>query len=482
MFKKWLGYIAVSFAVLIGFSIVNTEQQVSAATEPHYTIATDTTFPPFEFQGKNGKYVGIDMDLLAAIAKKEHFTYKLTPMSFNSATQSVLSGQIDGVIAGMTITDEREAVFDFSKSYYKTGIIMAVNKASKIKKLTDLKGKTVALKTGTGSAEYARGIQKKYGFKVTYFNDSNTMYNDVKVGNSDATFEDMPVMQYAIKNGVALKIVTKPTLAGYYGFAVKKGQNKALLQAFNSGLAKIKADGTYQKIVNKYLDASASKFSGSKADNTTFWGLIKSNKTQFINGLVKTIQLTIISILLASIWGIILGLLGVSPYKWLQGLSTTIIYIFRGLPLMVLAFFIYIGLPNLTGDKIPAFVAGIVTLVLNEGAYIGAFVRGGIEAVDKGQMEAARSLGLPYGRAMSKVIMPQGVKIMIPSFINQFIITLKDTSILSAIGIIELTQTGTVIISRNMQGFKVWLIVAIIYLVVITLLTWLSNWVKTKIK
>lgn len=150
--------------------------------------------------------------------------------------------------------------------------------------------------------------------------------------------------------------------------------------------------------------------------------------------------------------------------------------------MMVLAFFIYIGIPNLTGIKIPAFTAGVITLVLNEGAYIGSFVKGGFLSVDPGQMEAARSLGLPYGKAMRKVVMPQGIRLTIPSFINQFIITLKDTSILSAIGLVELTQTGTLIIARNLQGFKVWLMIAIMYLVVITLLTWLSAWAEKRFK
>ena len=172
--------------------------------------------------------------------------------------------------------------------------------------------------------------------------------------------------------------------------------------------------------------------------------------------------------------------MGVSQLPWIRAISTTIIYLFRGLPLMVLAFFIYIGLPGVIGTKIPAFTAGLLTLILNEGAYTAAFVRGGFEAVDHGQMEAARSLGLPYSKSMRRVIMPQGLKIMIPSFINQFIITLKDTSILSAIGILELTQTGSLIVSRNSQGFRVWAIVAVIYLIVITLLTWLSNWVEKR--
>ena len=200
-----------------------------------------------------------------------------------------------------------------------------------------------------------------------------------------------------------------------------------------------------------------------------------------MDGLIKTLQLTVVGIVLAAIWGVLLGVMGVAPSKLVRGISSTIIYIFRGLPMLVLAFFIYIGIPNLTGQKIPAFTAGVITLILNEGSYIGAFVRGGFKSVDPGQLEAARSLGMPYGKAMRKVVMPQGIRLTIPSFINQFIITLKDTSILSAIGIIELTQTGTLIIARDLQGFKVWLMIAVLYLIVITLLTWLSNWVEKRI-
>lgn len=196
----------------------------------------------------------------------------------------------------------------------------------------------------------------------------------------------------------------------------------------------------------------------------------------------ETIKLTVISIICATLFGILIGFLGVVPNKIAQGVSGTVIYIFRGLPLIVLALFIYNGIPSLTGSKIPAFVAGVITLMLNEGAYIAAFVKGGIEAVDSGQMEAARSLGLPFGKAMRKVVLPQGIKIMIPSFINQFIITLKDISILSVIGLLELTQTGKIIIARNLEGFRVWTIVAVIYLVLITVLTLLSKWVERRIK
>ncbi|MBD5068669.1 MAG: ABC transporter permease subunit [Lactobacillus sp.] len=454
--------------------------------EKTYQIGTDVTYPPFEFANKNNQYVGIDIDILKAIAKEENFKVNIKAVGFNAAVQSLQSGQLDGVMAGMAMTDERKVKFDFSDPYYKTGFVMAVAKNSKINSLDDLRGKRVALKTGTAAADYANSLKDKYGFTTVTFDDSDNMYNDVVNGNSVACFEDDPVMQYAIKTGTKLKIVTKPAQGGYYGFAVAKGKNQELLKKFNAGLKKIKANGEYQKIINRYLSTktvSEQKSAKSSSNSErTFWGLLKQNRQALLQGLGETIYLTIVGIFFATIFGIIVGLLGIVPNKFARGLSTTIIYIFRGMPLLVLALFIYNGLPTLTGVKIPAFIAGIITLTLNEGAYTAAFVKGGIESVDKGQMEAARSLGMPFGKAMRKVILPQGIKLMIPSFVNQFIITLKDTSILSIIGILELTQTGKIIIARNLEGFKVWTIIALIYLIIITLLTWLSNYVQKKMK
>lgn len=481
--------IFVLFSCIFSFTIAGImfSQSTVQAAEKTYTIGTDVTFPPFVYANSNNKYVGIDMELIRAIAKQEGFNVDIKPIGFNAAVQSLSSGQIDGVIAGMTITDERRQKFDFSTLYYESGIVMAVAPKSSIQNLSALKGKRVAVKTGTSGADYANSIKDRYGFKVVTFDDSDNVYNDVKNGNSAACFDDSAVLNYGVKTGLGLKIVTKPTNTGKYGFAVQKGKNQELLAKFNSGLQKLKKNGKYAQIIEKYTGAAATsskKASNQKseAESHTFFGLLKQNKDALLSGVWETIELTVVSIICATIFGVLIGLLGVLPSKFAQGASTTIIYIFRGLPLLVLALFIYNGIPSLTGSKIPAFVAGIITLTLNEGAYTAAFVKGGIEAVDVGQMEAARSLGLPFGKAMRRVILPQGLKIMVPSFINQFIITLKDTSILSIIGILELTQTGKIIIARNLEGFKIWTIIAVIYLVIITVLTLLSKWVERRVK
>lgn len=218
-----------------------------------YIIATDTTFPPFEFTDASGDFVGIDVDIVAAVAEDQGFDYEMKSLGFDAALAAVQSGQADGVIAGMSITDERKEKFDFSDSYYSADVTMAVAKGSDVKGYEDLNGKTVAVKTGTNGSDYAKSIADQYGFKIVEFKDSPTMYQDVIAGNTVACFEDYPVMAYNIQQGAGLEMPEGMTAAGSdYGFAVKKGENAELLEAFQTGLANIKANGKYQEIVDKY--------------------------------------------------------------------------------------------------------------------------------------------------------------------------------------------------------------------------------------
>ena len=307
------------------------------------------------------------------------------------------------------------------------------------------------------------------------------MWNDLKNGNASATFDDGPVLQYGIKQGVPLKIVSKkPIDAQPIAIGLQKGKNPELKRKLDNGITWLQKTGQLKKITDKYTKKNAASKSATSADSIL--GLLKANGASLMRGLWMTIELTVLGIIFALIFGMILGVMGVVNSKVANAISSVIIYLFRGIPMIVLAFFIYMGLPNVLGHKVPLFLAGILTLTLDEGAYVGAIVKGGFQSVDQGQWEAARSLGLPYGKALRKVVAPQGIRLMVPSLVNQFIITLKDTSILSAIGVMELTQTGTVIISQNMEGFRMWLIIGVIYIIIITLLTWLSNYVQKRMK
>ena len=219
-----------------------------------YKIGTDVTFAPFEFE-KDGKYVGIDIEIMEAIAKAEGFEFELSPMNFNGIIPGLTSNQLDGAIAGMTITDERKEVLDFSEGYYESGISAVVNaKNDKINSVEDFKGKTFAVKKGTTGSLYAEANQKDLDAKIRYFDDSPSMFQEVVNGNADITFEDYPVIAYklSLEENPTLKIVGEKLSSATFGFAVKKGQNQELLTMFNSGLKKIKESGEYDNILNKY--------------------------------------------------------------------------------------------------------------------------------------------------------------------------------------------------------------------------------------
>lgn len=201
---------------------------------------------------------------------------------------------------------------------------------------------------------------------------------------------------------------------------------------------------------------------------------------RLLAGLALTVKLTLVSLVIAAALGLIFGLLSVSNKKFFRGIALVYVDIIRGTPLLVQAFFIYFGITGAMGIRLEADIAGIITLSLNAGAYLAEIFRGGIESINKGQMEAARSLGLPYGMAMRKVILPQAIRTMTPALINQCIITLKDTSILSVIGIKELTQTGKLIIANNFESFKMWLIVGVMYFIIIMILSKVSKRIERK--
>ncbi len=218
-----------------------------------YIVATDTVFPPFEFTDANGDFVGIDVDIINAIAEDQGITIDLQSLGFDAALLAVQSGQADGIIAGCSITDERKETFDFSEPYYTADVTVAVADGSDIKSFEDLAGKKVAVKTATNGADFAKSIADQYGFTVVEFKDSPTMYQDVIAGNTAACFEDYPVMAYNIQQGAALVIPDGMLGAGSdYGFGVAKGENAELLEKFNAGLENIKANGKFDEIVDKY--------------------------------------------------------------------------------------------------------------------------------------------------------------------------------------------------------------------------------------
>lgn len=228
-------------------------KSAGAAEGKTYVIATDTTFAPFEFENDKGEMVGIDLDLLAAIAEDQGFTYELQVVGFSAAVTALESGEADGVIAGMSITEARQELYDFSEAYYDSGVGMAVAAGSDIKSYDDLAGQQVAAKIGTEGCAFAESIADQYGFTITQFEDSATMYQDVLSGTSVACFDDYPVLGYEISRGTALELPLAMERGSSYGFATLKGEAPELVEMFNAGLANLKASGKYDEIINTYV-------------------------------------------------------------------------------------------------------------------------------------------------------------------------------------------------------------------------------------
>lgn len=233
-----------------GDEAVSFEQAVGKT----YVVGTDTTFAPFEFENDEGKHTGIDIQLLEGIAEEIGFKVEWKVLGFTASVTALEAGQVDAMIAGMSITEERQLKYDFSDSYYSTTTGVAVKADATFASLEDLKGQTVVAKTGTEGAKYAESIAAEYELNLIYVDESAIMYTYVESGQAMACFEDYPVIQYEIARGnVGCKVIHQSEASTPYGFATLKGSNPELIAAFNEGLKRFKENGKYEEILNTYF-------------------------------------------------------------------------------------------------------------------------------------------------------------------------------------------------------------------------------------
>ncbi len=253
MKKVFLSVAVIILAVCMLVSCAKTQNDGETKV---WNIATDTVFKPFEYTDADGNFVGIDVDILAAIAQDQKFEYVLNSLGWDASIAACQAGQADAMIAGASITEERIAKgWLFSDGYYTATQCMAVSTDSEIVSFEDLEGKTVAVKTGTMGATYAESLKEQYKFEITYLEDSPTMYQTVIGGQAVACFEDTPIMITSIKDGnLALKVVEGSENEGsQYGLAVFNADNQEFLDLFNAGLKNIRENGKYDEIIAKYL-------------------------------------------------------------------------------------------------------------------------------------------------------------------------------------------------------------------------------------
>ena len=239
-------------AILIALALM----LCSAALAEDYAIATGDDFRPFEFLDEEGNLAGIDIEIIAAIAQDQGFSYSLEAFTWEGAIAACKSGEKDGMIASASITEERRNDgWIFSKGYYSATQSMAVPADSEVAGFDDLNGKKVAVKSGTMSADYANSLAEWFGFSLITYEKTPEIFDAVLNGKVDACFEDTPIIGDYIKtNNAPLKFVSGSVNQGaYYGFVVFSSDKQELVDKFDAGLEHIKANGIYDEIIAKYI-------------------------------------------------------------------------------------------------------------------------------------------------------------------------------------------------------------------------------------
>lgn len=479
MIKLWRGRAVqrVIFALLglvlaLGLSVIPAFSQ----TPPNpFRVATEATFPPFEFQ-QGGQLTGFDIDLMRAIGKEADLNIDFRNLPFDGIIPALQARTVEAAISGMTITAERAQAISFSRPYFRAGLAIAVREDNRtIKNFEDLKGKRIAVQIGTTGALEATKIP---GAVVSQFDSAALALQELINGRVEAVVNDKPVTLYAIKEAGlrGVKVVGELLTEEFYGIALPK--NSPYLQLINDALGRVIESGQYDVIFQQWfgekppvlpLVAPALK---NLQESRFNWGELFYNL--IVKGVPWTILLTVLSFLFGLIGGTLVAIALISPYKWLKIICRIYVDFFRGTPMLVQLFLIYFGLPglfreiglNIDLDRLPA---ALFALSLNVAAYLAEIMRGGIQSIDNGQWEACSSLGMSPVQTMREVIFPQAFRRMLPPLGNEFITLIKDTSLAAVIGFEELFRQGQLMVATTYKAFEIYIAVALVYLVLTTL-------------
>ncbi|HKP36414.1 MAG TPA: ABC transporter permease subunit [Pyrinomonadaceae bacterium] len=443
-------------------------------------IGTDATYPPFE-SAEGGQYSGFDIDLGSAIARELGVKPRFINAAFDGIFPALQNGIFDIVMSSVTITPERSASMLFSDPYYDSGQLIVVNQDRQgITSPDDLKGKTVGVQINT-TAQF--DLEKRDGVKVAKYNTIDLALLDLRNKRIDAVVIDAPVAKYMIFQSFRdLKTVGRRFTDEKFGIALAQESDDLRLE-INKALKKIKETGEYDRIHEKWFGEAAERATQQEAQRTkpkTFdVGLVRRTLSFFLSGVWLTARLALLSLGLGLPIGLLLALMRVQSSNLIAAPAALYVEVMRGTPLLVQILFIYFVLPYF-GIYLPAFTSGIIALTLNSAAYISEIFRAGILSIDAGQMEAARSLGMTYSQAMRRIILPQTFRRVVPPLTNEGIALLKDSSLVSVIGLTELARTGQELASRYAAPLTIWPMVAIFYLILTFPLTRVAEYLERR--
>lgn len=437
-------------------------------------VGLSADYAPMEFEHTvNGKteYAGVDIDLAKKIAKDNNLKLKIVNMSFDSLLGALKTGKIDIIISGMTSTPERKKQVDFSDSYMMTKNIMLVkkDKISEYKDIKDFNNKKVGAQKGTEQEKIAQ--TEIENASITSLSRLPDVILALKSGKVEGAVVEKPVAEAYLKQNPKLGISNvkfneeeKDTV-----IAVPKDSPK-LLSQINKTIKEVKDKG----LIDKYMTNAANAMNDDS-------GFISKYGSFFLKGIKITILISLIGVALGSILGAFVALMKLSKIKIISWIASIYIEILRGTPMLVQVFIVFFGITAALGLDISALVCGTIALVINSSAYIAEIIRAGINAVDKGQMEAARSLGLNYRQTMKSVIMPQAIKNILPALGNEFVTLIKESSIVSTIGVGEIMFNAQVVQGISFDPFTPLLVAAALYFVLTFVLTRIMNMIEGRL-
>ncbi|MFN1686338.1 ABC transporter permease subunit [Staphylococcus aureus] len=437
-------------------------------------VGLSADYAPMEFEHTvNGKteYAGVDIDLAKKIAKDNNLKLKIVNMSFDSLLGALKTGKIDIVISGMTSTPERKKQVDFSDSYMMTKNIMLVkkDKVNDYKDIKDFNNKKVGAQKGTEQEKIAQ--TEIENASITSLSRLPDVILALKSGKVEGVVVEKPVAEAYLKQNPKLGISNvkfneeeKDTV-----IAVPKDSPK-LLSQINKTIKEVKDKG----LIDKYMTNAANAMNDDS-------GFISKYGSFFLKGIKITILISLIGVALGSILGAFVALMKLSKIKIISWIASIYIEILRGTPMLVQVFIVFFGITAALGLDISALVCGTIALVINSSAYIAEIIRAGINAVDKGQMEAARSLGLNYRQTMKSVIMPQAIKNILPALGNEFVTLIKESSIVSTIGVGEIMFNAQVVQGISFDPFTPLLVAAALYFVLTFVLTRIMNMIEGRL-
>ncbi|HDP6080815.1 TPA: ABC transporter permease subunit [Staphylococcus aureus] len=437
-------------------------------------VGLSADYAPMEFEHTvNGKteYAGVDIDLAKKIAKDNNLKLKIVNMSFDSLLGALKTGKIDIIISGMTSTPERKKQVDFSDSYMMTKNIMLVkkDKVNEYKDIKDFNNKKVEAQKGTEQEKIAQ--TEIENASITSLSRLPDVILALKSGKVEGAVVEKPVAEAYLKQNPKLGISNvkfneeeKDTV-----IAVPKDSPK-LLSQINKTIKEVKDKG----LIDKYMTNAANAMNDDS-------GFISKYGSFFLKGIKITILISLIGVALGSILGAFVALMKLSKIKIISWIASIYIEILRGTPMLVQVFIVFFGITAALGLDISALVCGTIALVINSSAYIAEIIRAGINAVDKGQMEAARSLGLNYRQTMKSVIMPQAIKNILPALGNEFVTLIKESSIVSTIGVGEIMFNAQVVQGISFDPFTPLLVAAALYFVLTFVLTRIMNMIEGRL-